>query len=148
MKIKLICLLLAASVAFNIFFAIGYQEAKSEMELSKTRRGRDELLRRELDLDAQQQKAYEEMQANYAAQRQGRRKDIRAQYSKFWAAIMQDEPDEKALEEFIQAASDGKARRRRSVERMKTLMKILRPEQREHVRESIRSRYRGSKKKQ
>ena len=141
MKLKVLWLLLAASIAFNVFFALGAFNTRKVAIRAGTPGGWSEVFADKIGLDEQQKAAYEAWHDNGTAQRRERSTKYRADFDKFWAEIVKDEPDEAVLEEFIQSSQGGDLRRR-FVARTRELMEILRPDQRKAAVEMLRSRWR------
>ncbi len=146
MKQRLLFVVLVASLAFNVFFAMGYMEATRYVELSKTFAGRSQIFADELGLDTDQQKAYQQLHDRFMRERQERRDANREQYDLFWQEIVKDEPDEEALTAFVQVGA-GTNFRERFVRHMRDLMSILRPDQRRLAVELMQKRFGRTDKK-
>jgi len=145
MKRKILTTLLAASLAFNVCFAAGYLQAKAHIEMTRTPEGRAELFLRKLDLDEEQMAEVRRLRDAYFAEWRQRMEAKRAEYDRFWTEIVKDDPDEAALETFIQSAS-GVEIRARFVRYMRDFMKVLRPDQRRQVVDQMRRRSSNSEK--
>ena len=133
MKKTLPWILLAASVAFNVFVLVGMLRAHSRPRRMKTPEGLARRLAEELEMDAQQEAECIAWARKVSAARTAFEKGIDERHQKFWAEIVKDHPDEAVLQEFLQ--SQGADPRRRFVSHMRDLMKILRPEQRRQAAE-------------
>lgn len=140
MKVKPLHIVLAASLAFNVFFLVGTFMAQAEVD----RAGADEewidLLTRELDLDTQQEEKLRAWHEDYALERDQRREEFRSQIERFFDEIVKEEPNQAVIDEFI-ATAPGREWRAEMVQRSREFMEILRPEQRVQAVELIRNRY-------
>ncbi|MBN1256507.1 MAG: hypothetical protein JXA52_02240 [Planctomycetes bacterium] len=143
MKTRIIILLLATSIAFNIFFAMGYYEAKEYIQLSNSYEGRSKIFADKLRLSEEQQAEFAQLQKEMSEKRAQQRENNLELYDKFWQEILKDEPDQEFLEEFVATTSSSNVRQN-FVERMQSLMKILNPEQRELAVEMIKSRFQSN----
>ena len=132
MKTKMPWILLAVSVAFNVFFVAGMVMGRRHREPDKSPERQVQLLTRKLDLDEGQRAQCLALEENVAADHEALKKEFLAEFDKFWAEIIKDNPDETVLQAFVQNAP-GPKRRQRFVDHMRGLMKILRPEQRERA---------------
>ena len=132
MKKWLPWVLLAVSVAFNIFLVAGMLAARARHRHMRTPEGRAEVVADKLDMDDQQRAAYAELVKQSEAGRESDHQRRRAEYQRLWAELAKDDPDERVLEEFVQTPGSSQ-RRKRFLEHARGLMKILRPEQRERV---------------
>jgi hypothetical protein len=128
-------ILLAASLAFNVFFAAGYVRAKGRMQRVRTFRGRAEMLAKRLQLDERQMQVFQELLAEV----EQLRKDRAPQREAFLAEIIKDRPDEKLLEDFVAGQSASKHRLTR-LGLMRRFMGLLRPQQREKFAEMVKKR--------
>jgi len=136
MKKALPWILLAASVAFNVFFVAGMIRAHYRHGRTRTPEGRAHRLADKLDMDAQQRAKCVAWEKGVAADRKAFEEKMAesGRREAFWAEIVKDEPDEAALEEFVQG-SHGVEGRRQFVRHMRDLMQMLRPEQRQRAAE-------------
>ncbi len=120
MKTRNLIILLAASLAFNVFFAVGFLCAKKQMRLTCSPQGRMELMAKELDLTEEQ---YERLQQ--------RRQSMGSKRQTFLAELIKNKPDQKLLESF-------------ALERialMQEFMSDLSPEQKQKFVEMINKRF-------
>ena len=135
MKAKLPWILLAVSLAFNVFFAAGYVRAKSRMAKRRGFKGWARTIARKLDLDDRQQQELESIVGEFDQLR----KDRAPQRDAFMAELIKDEPDEKLLEEFM-AGEAAKTRRLAKLALMRKFIGLLTPQQREQFVQSVKRR--------
>ena len=124
MKTKVLPILLAVSLAFNVFFALGYFQAKKQMQLAQSPQGRMELLAKELNLTEKQYDRFQQRRQSMGPKRQA-----------FLAELIKDKPDQKLLESF-------------ALERialMQEFMRDLSPEQKQKFVEIINKRFSPSR---
>jgi len=147
MKRALPWILLAASVAFNIFFVVGMIRAHDRHGAMRTPEERARCLADKLDMDAEQRAKCLEWQRDVAADRKAFEKTMAesGRREAFWAEIVKDEPDDAALKAFIES-SHGVEGRRQFVRRLRELMQMLRPEQRQRAA-AFFSRHRGRRRR-
>ena len=126
MKAKAPWILLAVSLAFNVFFAVGYGQAKGRMAKSRGFKGRIRIIARKLNLDDRQQQAFESILGEFDQLR----KDRAPQRDAFMAEMIKDKPDEKLLEEFM-AGEAATTRRLANLALMRKFIGMLTPQQRE-----------------
>lgn len=131
--------LLAVSVTFNVFFAIGYGRSRAEGVGRARFEDRARRFVKRLDLNDTQQEAFEQILAQTVQQRQRIRQVIRPQREALWAELTKDQPDDEALRRFVQS-DIHLAKRKLMVEQMKRFMAVLTPQQRRMFVESIRAR--------
>lgn len=125
MKTKVLSILLAVSLAFNVFFTIGYFQAKKRMQLAHSPQGRMELLAKRLNLDEEQYKNFQQRRRSMGSKRQV-----------FLDELIKAKPDRKLLESF-------------ALERialMQEFMRDLSPEQKQKFVELINKRFSFSRK--
>lgn len=142
MKAKVPWILLAVSLAFNVFFAagyvffaVGYFQAKGRMARRRGFKGRARIIARKLDLDDRQQQAFE----NVLGEFDQLRKDRAPQRDAFMAELIKDEPDEKVLEEFM-AGEAATTRRLAKLALMRKFIRLLTPQQREQFVQLVKKR--------
>ena len=70
MKTRILTILLAVSLAFNIFFTVGFFLAKKRMQLAHSPQGRMELLAKKLNLDEEQYKNFQQRRQSMGGKRQ------------------------------------------------------------------------------
>lgn len=126
MKAKVPWILLAVSLAFNVFFAVGYVQAKNRMAKRRGFKGRARIMASKLGLDDRQQQAFESILGEFDQLRKNRA----PQWDAFMAELIKDKPDEKLLEEFM-AGEAATKRRLASLAMWRKFINLLRPEQRE-----------------
>ena len=135
MRTKLILILLAVSLTFNVFFALGFLGAKNKMARSRTFRGRAELIAKRLDLDEQQWQSFEQL----LDEMEQLRKANTPRRDALLAEIVKNNPDEKVLEELVSGdAAEDYRKGRLALIRKFTAM--LHPEQREKFIEMVKKR--------
>jgi len=135
MKAKAPWILLAVSLAFNIFFAVGYVHAKGRMAKRRGFKGRARIVARKLKLDDRQQQELESIFGEFDQLR----KDRAPQRDAFMAELIKDEPDEKLLEEFM-AGEAAKTRRLAKLALMRKFIRLLTPQQREQFVQLVKKR--------
>jgi len=135
MKAKIPWILLAVSLAFNVFFAIGYVQAKDRMAKSRGFKARARMIARKLDLDDRQQKAFEDILGQFDQLR----KDRAPQRDAFMAELIKDEPDDRRLEEYM-TGEEAKNRRLANLALMRKFIGILTPQQRQKYVELVKER--------
>ena len=133
MKRTLPWILLAISLAFNIFFAVGFLRARSRMQRARTFRGRAEIIAKRLQLDDRQLEVFEGLLGEY----EQLRKERAPERDLFLAEIVKDKPDEKVLEDFV-AGDSVKQHRLARLAVMRRFVGLLRPEQREKFIEIVK----------
>ena len=110
MRTKILSILLAVSIAFNVFVIVGSFQAKKQMEPVQTFRSHRELLIKELKLDEDQLKFLQELHQNRSEQSRA-----------FLAELIKDKPDQEFLESF----------HLQGLVRTQEFISILRPEQKQ-----------------
>ena len=140
MNTKILSRLLAVSLAFNIFLPIGFFLARKQEDTAKTFHGRTELLARQLNLDQDQYKVFEQLRDQFVKLRQDRLTQRRA----FLTEVMKDKPDQKFLKNFC-AGKDVAKYRPEVLALMQKFVRILRPEQKQMFVEIINKRFSTSR---
>lgn len=135
MKAKLPWILLAVSLAFNVFFAVGYFQAKGRMAKRRTFKGRARIIARKLNLDDHQQQAFE----SFLGEFDQLRKDRAPQRDAFMAELIKDKPDEKLLEEHV-AGEAARKRRLAKLALRRKFIGLLTPQQREQFVQLVKKR--------
>jgi len=136
MKHRVLWVVLAGSLAFNLFFLVGLLSTAG----GPPRPAREEVFDAfadRLGLDADQRAALEKLREDMAAGAEERREAWRKQFDAFLGEIVKDRPEAGVIEAYI-AAAPGPEQRRRSVERILGFMRVLRPEQRRKAVDIIR----------
>lgn len=132
MKTAIPWLLFVLSLAFNVFFAVGYFQTQSAGAAKPKFEERARQFAAKLDLDADQMAVAESMIKEMAEAKAKSRLAHRPLYERFLAEVRKPEPDEKVLAEFAQF--DRRAETRKLlVQQMRQFMSKLRPEQQETV---------------
>ena len=131
----ILSILLAISLAFNVFFAVGYFQACKEAEIAQTLEGRAKMMAQKLNLDVQQYKVFEGLLAEFVQLREAKN----AQRDAFLSELLKDEPDEKVLENFC-AGDSAKQHRLAGLALMRKFIGILHPHQRELFVEIMKKR--------
>ena len=130
-----IYILLIVSLAFNVFFAVGYFQAGKQQDKARTVEGRARIMAEKLNLDPQQYEVFETLLAEFSRTRKAKM----AQREALIAELIKNQPDEKILEDL----TIGDSARQNSLDRVAMMRKfigILRPQQREMFLEIIQSR--------
>ena len=134
MKVILLTLLII-SLAFNVFFAVGFFQAYKQENKARTPEGRAHIMAEKLKLDEQQHKAFETLLAEFTKLRQTRA----AQRDAFFTELVKDQPNEKMLKDLC-AGDAVRQYRLDTLALMRKFIGILHPQQRETFLEIIRSR--------
>lgn len=129
MKRPLLWILLAVSLTFNVFFALGLYRAVSE---PRTLEEKTEAFAEQLGLSPEQRVAYDAWRKAYLADRNERRAGNIGIFDRAINELMKDEPDEAVIDACVDAASGPEARRR-TLGHIRALMQILTPEQRKTI---------------
>jgi Spy/CpxP family protein refolding chaperone len=135
MKAKVPWVLLAVSLAFNVFFAVGYVQAKGRMAKRRGFKGRARIIARKLKLDDRQQQAFESILGEFDQLR----KDRAPQWDAFMAELIKDKPDEKLLEELV-AGEAATKRRLAYLALRRKFIGLLTPQQREQYVQLVKKR--------
>lgn len=132
MKTALPWFLFVLSLAFNVFFAVGYFQTQSAAATRPPFVERARQFAAKLDLDADQMALAESMIKEMAEAKAKSRAAHRPHYVRFLAEVRKPDPDEKVLAEYAQL--DRRAEKRKLlVQQMRQFMSQLRPEQQETV---------------
>lgn len=143
MKPRIAWVLLAASIGFNVFYAVGYYRAKATSEALQSFEGRARVFAQALELDASQREVFERMLAQASRARMQSKQRALPATEAFLEELSRPEPDEAKLLEH--AARDANAEyRQTTVLMMRDFMKVLGPEQRRTFIQAIRQRASGS----
>ena len=126
--------LLIISLAFNVFFTVGFFRACKQEDRAWTIEGRAHIMADKLKLDGQQHKVFETLLAEFAKLRQTRA----AQQDAFFAELVKNHPNEKMLEDLC-AGDSVKQYRLDMLALMRKFIGMLNPQQRETFLEIIRS---------
>ncbi len=124
MKTRILTILLAVSLGFNVFCILDYLYPKKETRLALTPQGRMEFLAKELNLSEEQYDRFQQRRQSMGPKRQA-----------FLAELIKEEPDQKLLESF-------------ALERivlMQEFMRDLSPEQKQKFVEIINKRFSTSR---
>lgn len=133
MKARLPWILLAVSLAFNVFAAVGRLQcsppkspAATTGRAAPSARDRVAALAEKLNLSAEQRKEFEQAMTESDKLREARSplKD------KFLSELIKDSPDEKVLEDYMTGPETDQYRVKR-LELMTRFVKVLSPEQRQ-----------------
>ena len=128
-------IVLIVSLAFNIFFVLGFFQAGKQEKRAKTLEGRARIMAAKLSLDQQQNELFEELLTDFTQLRQ----DRTDQRSEFYSELIKDKPNEKRLKDFCVGKSARK-HRLDTLALMQRFIGILRPQQREMFLEIVNSR--------
>ncbi len=123
-------LLLALSLAFNLFFALGFVRATWTLRRLRTPTGRAALVATRLDLDPQQRQHRDRLLERARAEVRSleRSEALRAEY---WAELAGTPPDPQRLHELVdRSAAAHTQARHAAVDYMVDFLAVLRPEQR------------------
>ena len=128
-------IVLIVSLAFNIFFVLGFVQAGKQEKRAKTLEGRARIMAAKLELDQQQYRRFEDLLTDFTQIRQ----DRADQRSEFYSELIKDQPNEKLLKDFCVGKSAQK-HRLDTLALMRRFIEILRPQQREMFLEIINRR--------
>ena len=137
---KILPILLAVSLAFNVFFTLGFVQARKRMQLASSFHGRTELLAKQLNLDQAQYKTFKQLRDEFTQLRQSRAAKRQALFDE----LMKDQPNQKVLESLC-TVDDIKQRKMQILTLMQRFMSILRPEQKQQFVEIINKRFSPSR---
>ena len=135
MNTRILSILLAVSLAFNVFIPIGFLQASRQEDPAKRFHARTELFAKQLELDQDQYKVFNELRDQFVPLSQ----DMRAQRQAFLAEVVKDKPDQKLLKDFC-AGKDVAKYRPEVLALMQKFIRILRPEQKQMFVEIINKR--------
>ncbi len=135
MNTKILSILLAVSLAFNVFFIIALFQPRKQEDTAKTFEGRTELLAKQLELDQDQYKLFDRLRDEFVQLRQNRV----SQRQIFLAELIKNQPDQKLLESFC-AGDDADKYRLEKLALMQKFVRVLRPEQKQMFVEIINKR--------
>jgi len=125
MKTRLPWILLAVSLAFNVFFIGGFLQAHCHRKEVPPPGGRLETLAKNLNLDAAQRQVFEQLRGEL----EQHRSEFAAKREAFINELVKDKPNQKILEEFF-VGKDAKQQRLAMLGLMQRFVKILTPAQR------------------
>lgn len=140
MKTKIIPILLAVSLGFNIFFALASFQTRKRMQLAHSFHGRTEILAKQLGLDDDQYKTFQQLRDQYSQLRQSRGTKRKALFEE----LIKDQPSQKVLES-LYTVDDLKQRQTQILNLMQRFMHILRAEQKQKFVEIMNKRYATSR---
>ena len=135
MKAKL-SILLAVSLAFNVFAVVGYLLPYVEPQHARSPEARAKMMAEKLSLDPQQQAIYEKLMLAHAKLREARslRRDA------FYAELLKEHPDEEELKAYLTSSSTDE-HRLAMLALVQKFVGVLRPEQRDMFVQTIRNRH-------
>ncbi|MHC5039596.1 MAG: Spy/CpxP family protein refolding chaperone [Planctomycetota bacterium] len=137
MKVAVPLFLLAVSGAFNIFFVVGMAMKPHPPMKPHGPERRADFFTRELELDEEQKEAFLRVDREFHSERMRRGEEHKGHFEKALSELVKDEPDEAVLTKFIES-EDPVNPRRHFVKHMRSIMKILRPDQRKKAAEIFR----------
>ena len=140
MKTKIIPIILAVSLAFNVFFTLGFFQARKHMRFADSFHGRTERLAKRLNLDQEQYKTFQQLRDEFAQLRQSRTTKRQALFEE----LIKNQPNQKVLESLC-AGDDLKQRQMQILALMQRFMSILQPEQKQQFVEIMNKRYSTSR---
>jgi Spy/CpxP family protein refolding chaperone len=130
-KRRILWILLAGSIAFNVFFALGFIQARNTVEKFQSPRGRAEILAERLALTPEQQEVF--WREGRAIARQGMEiaREIDKVQNRFFAEVQKDNPNREVIFQILSQTNDERARLTRiRTEHWLVVMQSLTPEQR------------------
>lgn len=133
-------ILLAVSLAFNVFFVLRYTQARMEPHRAHSMEGRARMMAEKLQLDSQQDARFEESLAEFNDLRQTREPQRQA----FFDELLKPVPDRKVLENYSVGPEAVEYRLAR-LALMRKFVDMLRPDQREMFVQMIRNKNSSSR---
>jgi len=140
MKIRWSWMWLCVSLVFNVLFIAGYWRAKPHTDHFGRFEHRAKRMAQRLDLNSNQQQAFDQLVKEAIDKRAQRRQEIGSWREKIMAELVKDQPDEAVLQAFMEQGHH-RQRREQMIGHMRQLMAILRPEQRQLFTEMIKERW-------
>jgi len=137
MKTLLPWFLFAVSVAFNVFFVVGMSYGHRGRSGRPGPEERTALLHRKLDLDEAQKTAILELERKSEEERSRIDAERGSRFDALMKELVKDKPDEAVISEFVKTGNSAQ-RLQRFVDHVRSVMKVLRPEQREKAVELFR----------
>jgi len=132
---------LAVSVALNVFFLVGYYRAVVLAERVETPVGTTEVIAERLGLDSGQRAIFDRVRAEARADARSFSAEASATVNAFWAEMITEAPDPALLERYLaQSAERNLAFNRVITKRMRTFLAALTPAQRREFVDRIRAR--------
>lgn len=141
LKRHILWILLAGSLAFNGFFALGFIQARNMVQKFQSPQGRAEILAERLKLTPEQKKVF--WREGQAIARQGLEiaKELEKVNNRFFAEVLKENPDREVIFQILGQTNDDRARLTRiRTEHWMIIMRSLRPEQRQLFVDLIRSK--------
>ena len=141
LKRYLLWILLAGSLAFNGFFALGFIQARNMVQKFQSPQGRAEILAERLKLTPEQKTVF--WREGRAIARQGLEiaQELEKDQHRFFAEVQKDNPDREVILQILNQTNDERARLTRiRTEHWMIIMRSLKPEQRQLFVDLIRSR--------
>ncbi len=140
-KRRILWILLAGSIAFNVFFAVGFIQARHTVAKFQSPKGRAEILAERLRLTPEQQKVF--WREGRAIARQGLEiaKEIDKVQNRFFAEVQKDNPNREIIFQILSQTNDERARLTRiRTEHWMVVMQSLTPAQRKMFVDLVRAR--------
>lgn len=140
-KRRILWILLAGSIAFNVFFALGFIQARNTVAKFQTPKGRAEILAGRLKLTPEQQKVF--WREGRAIARKGLEiaEEIDKVQNQFFAEVQKDNPSREVVFQILSQTNDERARLTRiRTEHWMVVMQSLTPEQRKLFVDLVRAR--------
>ena len=125
-------ILLAISVAFNIFVAVGYVRWQSSLKNAATFKSRCNLMADKLGLTDEQKARFQAIQDQMEQIRQAHASGRDG----FWNELLKDKPDPNTLREYVAGEAAVKYRLDR-LELMQKFVQLLTPAQKEQFRQLV-----------
>lgn len=136
---NLLLFLLALSVLFNVFFAVGYLQARAEASLAGSPARLEQRVKRELDLDGEQSALFTRLRSGMEEEDALFHQEFAAIQQELTAELARQDPDAERVESILERQDDLRRRRRMAAsERFRAFMEVLSPEQRMRFVESMR----------
>jgi len=123
--------LLAVSLGFSVFFAVGYFSAKADLGRAGTPAGRVKLAENALRLTAGQREAFRRLRAGLSDDAREIKDENCGAVESFWREILEDRPDPAVIENALSRAAQARCEfAARAAARMREFLGLLDRDQR------------------
>jgi len=141
LKRHILWILLAGSLAFNGFFALGFIQARNMVQKFQSPQGRAEILAERLKLTPEQKTLFWRESRVIARQGFEIAKELEKVTNRFFAEVQKENPDREVIFQILSQTNDDRARLTRiRTEHWMIIMRSLRPEQRQLFVDLIRAK--------
>jgi len=141
LKRHILWILLAGSLAFNGFFALGFIQARNMVQKFQSPQGRAEILAERLKLTPEQKTLFWRESRVIARQGFEIAKELEKVTNRFFAEVQKENPDREVIFQILSQTNHDRARLTRiRTEHWMIIMRSLRPEQRQLFVDLIRAK--------